>query len=79
MKLFLLKIDHLWDDTPEIVGVYTKEGVEQAKEIILRNRCADYKDHFIVDSYTLDEMPWDREKEEAKRAAEWIENPVLVG
>lgn len=75
-KLYLLRVEYLWDENPETIGVYTKEGLEKAKEILTRNRGTD-PDRFLVDEFIVDQMPWDQEKYNAEKAAEWLNNPTL--
>jgi len=77
MKLNILYVQAAWDNCKDLVGVYTDAGLETAKDILIRNRYPSIFENFDIETVVVDEMPYDREKEDQKKADAWLENPVL--
>lgn len=78
-KVYLLRLIMPWDDAPEIIGIYTEDGLAKAKDVILRNRGEGIANYLEADSIGLDVLPWDREAYNREEAERWAKTPVLVG
>lgn len=90
MKLFIITRSDMYDDYDrrEIIGIYTEDKVQDAKDIVIKNdvyaqnrtgrELKDYiSGYYDVIEFELNQMPYDAIAESEKMVEDYIDNFTL--